>query len=178
MEKTELAVGDSTRLEIIFSTKSYRSRVTKRPRIQTNEGPPDKNVSITATIVPRPDSTFPIIITPYKVDLSQLGEKVIEKQPIRIKNVSESPLDIKMVASEDSYFDVDLPESVGPGEEVQGLVQLKGDVHSESFEKSFTIELIPPESASIATSRFTVPVKRTVRMNQAGGRTMPGQGGK
>jgi len=36
LSKKELAVGDSTLLEIIFSTKSYKNRVTKRPKIQTN----------------------------------------------------------------------------------------------------------------------------------------------
>jgi hypothetical protein len=59
LEKKVLAVGDSTRLEIIFSTKRYKGKVSKRPRIKTNEGPPDKHVQISASMMPRPDSTNP-----------------------------------------------------------------------------------------------------------------------
>ena len=76
MEKKEIAVGDSTRLEIIFSTKQYKTRVTKRPSIQTNEGPPNKRVQIIATVVLRPDSTYPLVMRPYKLDLTQFGDKV------------------------------------------------------------------------------------------------------
>ena len=76
LEKSEIAVGDSTRLEIIFNTKKYTKRITKSPRIQTNEGPPDKRVQIISEVVARPDSTYPVVIIPYKLDLTQFGEKI------------------------------------------------------------------------------------------------------
>lgn len=143
--------------------------MTKRPSIQTNEGPPDKHVTITANIVPRPDSTYPIIINPYKVDLSQLGEKVIDQSPITIKNVSDQPLEISVIATEETLFNLDLPKSVGAGQEVTGKVSLIKSAYGESFQKSFTIELIGAGGAEGTKTRFTVPVKRTVRVaNQAG----------
>ncbi len=151
--------------------------MTKRPSIQTNEGPPDKHVSIMANIVPRPDSTYPIIINPYKVDLSQLGEKVIDQSPISIENVSDQPLEISLIASEGDYFRLDLPKSVGPGQKVTGKVTLLESAFGNSFEKSFTIELTAPGGAEATKTRFTVPVKRTVRVaNQAGATNVLGGG--
>ncbi len=153
-----LPVGDSAKLEIIFDTKTYKSKVSKKPKIQTNEGPPDKRVTITATITPRPDSTYPIRIVPYKVDLSQFSDKVIDKAEFVITNVSEEPLDISMIAFAQDYFSVELPDKVKPGETVSGIIKINDDYLAKSFNKSFTIELSDPQS-----SRFTVPIKRTIR---------------
>jgi len=158
LEKTEIAVGDSAELEIILSTKTYKSRVTKRPRIQTNEGPPDKHVTITAHVVPRPDSTYPIIISPYKLDLSQFSQKTIDRIDFEIQNVSDRTLDLKLIAAASEYFDVDLPSSIAPGATAAAKLTLKGDMTEKSFDKSFTLELNDD-----STSRFTIPVKRTVR---------------
>lgn len=154
-----LAVGDSTRLEIIFSTKRYKNRVTKRPKIQTNEGPPDKYVQIVSNIVERPDSTYPVIIQPYKLDLSQFTQKVRDKITFEIRNVSDMELDLSLVAAPGGLFELDLPKSVKPGGEVTGTLKLKKEAISESFEKSFTIQLNDEKQ-----SRFTIPVKRTVRV--------------
>lgn len=126
-------------------------------------------MTITATVVPRPDSTYPIIIEPYKIDLSQLGDKVINESPVTIKNVSDKTLKIERIAAEGNYFNLDLPKEVGPGEKVTGKVELLKGAETDSFEKSFTIEVVPSDNDEAARARFTVPVKRTVRVaNQAG----------
>lgn len=179
MDKTDIAVGDSTRIEIIFDTKTYASKVSKRPSIETNEGPPEKHVSISATIVPRPDSTYPIIINPYKVDLSQLGEKVINESPIVFKNVSDQNLEVSLIATEGAHFELDLPKSIPAGGEASGKVTLKQEAYGNSFEKSFTIELAPAGGDAATKTRFTVPVKRTVRVaNQAATRVLPPRDGQ
>lgn len=161
-----LAVGDSTKLEIIFSTKRYKNRVTKRPRIQTNEGPPNKYVQIVSHVVERPDSTYPVIIRPYKLDLSQFTQKVRDKITFEIKNVSDMKLDLSLVSVPEGLFELDLPKSVKPGGEVKGTLKLKKKAISESFQKSFTIQLNDEKK-----SRFTIPVKRTVRMAGTPGKT-------
>ncbi len=153
-----MAVGDSTRLEIIFSTKKYKNRVSKRPRIQTNSGPPDKTVQIIAHVVARPDSTFPVVIKPYKLDLSQFTEKVRDQINFNITNVSEYDLDLRLISGLSEMFDVSLPKSIGAGKTVEGTLKLKKNHLKNSFEKSFTFELNDEKN-----SRFTVPVKRTIR---------------
>jgi hypothetical protein len=158
IDKTELAVGDSTRLEVKFNTKGYRRKVTKAPRIETNEGPPHKNVRFTAQVVPQSDSTYPITITPFLLDLSKFGEKAPDVIEFRIANVSDADLDISIVDRPEGYFDLKLPASVEAGETVQGYLKLREDMTETSFERSITIEL----NDELGT-RFTIPVKRTLQ---------------
>ena len=157
-----LAVGDSTQLEIIFSTKHYSSRITKTPRIETNEGPPHKNVRIITQVVRRPDSTYPVIIKPYKLDISQFGEKVRDQMKFTVTNVSDQDLDLKMIYLPEDLVTVDLPRSISAGKSAEGILRLKEPALSMSLEKSFTFELNDAD-----TSRFTVPIKRTVKLPSA-----------
>lgn len=158
MSKKELAVGDSTLLEIIFSTKSYKNRITKRPKIQTNEGPPDKRVQIIADVVARPDSTYPLVMKPYKLDLSQFGEKLRDRIDFTITNVSDEKVDLSMISFAKDYFDVNLPSSISAGESASCSLKLKNGAIKKDFEKSFTIE-----TSDSKNSRFTMPVKRKLR---------------
>ncbi len=172
-----LAVGDSTDLEIIFKTGKYKTRVSKRPRIETNEGTQNKFVSISSYVVERPDSTFPIVIEPYKIDLSQFSEKVIDRRKFTIVNVSDQNLELSVVSMPDGLFEIRLPESVGPGKKVNGRLQLREDAYDESFEKSVTIEVKNADDES--TTRFTIPVKRSIKLSKTTPpdmRTTPGEG--
>lgn len=173
MDKDALAVGDSTRLEIIFSTKRYQGRVTKRPRIQTNAGPPDMTVQIMSQIVRRPDSTYPVIIKPYKLDLSQIGDKVRDEIKFTIRNVSDQELSLKMVSGRPDLFTVTLPDKIGANESGEGVLTLTEEGIAGDFEKSFTFEL-----SDETTTRFTVPVKRTIRQPATAGQPVKGYGKK
>ncbi|MEA2030731.1 MAG: hypothetical protein U9N55_03945 [candidate division Zixibacteria bacterium] len=95
---------------------------------------------------------------PYKIDLSQLTDKVIDEAEFTISNVSEEKLNIKMIDYCNEMFDVELPDSIDPRMTVKAVVKLKENAINESFDKSFTIELSDQNK-----SRFTVPVKRMVR---------------
>ncbi|MFQ6009235.1 MAG: hypothetical protein ACE5K8_09845 [Candidatus Zixiibacteriota bacterium] len=165
LEKQVLAVGDSTKLEIIFSTKRYKGKVTKQPRIKTNEGPPDKHVRIITNIVPRPDSTYPIVIDPYKLDLSQFSEKVVKKKKFTITNVSDQKLDVSLAATCDDFFKLKLPKSIKPGKTEEGELELKKEAYGEPFQKSVTIEVVGVDDGK--ATRFTIPVKRTIHIAEA-----------
>lgn len=153
-----LAVGDSTRLEIIFSTKKYSSRINKSPRIQTNEGPPHKNVSITSLVVKRPDSTYPVVIRPYKLDISQFGEKVRDKMRFSINNVSDEDLTLDLIAVPTELAEIELPEKIKAGQSAEGVLTLRPEALDKAFEKSFTFEVDDDQF-----SRFTVPIKRQLQ---------------
>jgi len=153
-----LAVGDSTQLEIIFSTKKYTREVKKQPRIQTNEGPPDKSVKIISHIITRPDSTFPVRFSPYKLDLSQFGEKVRDKIEFEITNASDEPLELTLIDMPVGMFDLELPENLKAGQTKKGVLKLDKSVLETSFQKSVTIEV-----NDAGKTRFTIPVKRTLR---------------
>ncbi len=133
-------------------------KVTKKPKITTNEGPPGKGVTIMCNVVDRPDATYPVTIKPYKLDLTQFGSKVRNMVTFRITNVSDKTLKPKVVAIPNQYFKVDLPESIEPGESGEARLKLVESALDEEFEKSFTFEL-----DDATQSRFTVPVKRKLR---------------
>ena len=170
MLKDVLAVGDSTELEIIFSSKKYRTKMRKRPKIQTNEGPPDKWVEISMNVVTRPDSTYPLIMRPYKIDLSQTGSKTIDNMSFEIRNVSDEDLKIKLISYASEYFEVDLPKKIKAGETEKARVKLLKKVLKKSFDKSFTIEL-----SDEVQSRFTIPVKRKLAASARTASKRPGQ---
>jgi hypothetical protein len=159
LEKSGLSAGDSTRLEVIFDTKHFTDQITKRPRIETNEGPPEKYVEFSCDVLRRPDSTYPIIIKPYKIDLSQFGEKVRDQMKVTITNVSDKPLDIKIVAAPDELLTATFPKTVGPGMSADGTVKLTAGAVKKEFEKSITLQLSDDKS-----TRFSIPVKRALRM--------------
>ncbi len=158
LKRQELAAGDSTELEIIFDTKSYQGGVSKTPIIKTNEGPPNKSVQFHADVVARPDSTYPVVIKPYKLDLTQYGEKTRSEIKFTIANVSDRPLDISLVAAPNDLFEVALPKFIPVGKTGDAVLTLRKSALDESFEKSLTIQLNDNKS-----SRFTIPVKRSIR---------------
>ena len=160
-----LAVGDSTRLEIIFSTKRYKSKITKRPSIKTNEGPPNKHVQIMTEVTDRPDSTYPIIIQPYKIDLTQFSEKVIKKKKFMVTNVSDQKLEVSLISMPDDLFEIKLPKSIKPGKSAKGELKLRREAFGDSFEKSVTIEVVGVQDSD--TTHFTIPVKRSLHVAKA-----------
>ncbi|MDD3730958.1 MAG: hypothetical protein PHU88_01105 [candidate division Zixibacteria bacterium] len=154
-----LAVGDSTRLEIIFTTHRYKNRISKQPRIETNEGQPDKTVKISADILINPDSTYPVVIKPYKLNISQFGEKIRDEMTFKIENVSDLDLKPSIIDIASEFFEIKLPGTIKAGKTIEGVLKLKKDVLEKAFEKTFTIEFNDD-----AKSRFTIPVQRSLRL--------------
>lgn len=153
-----LAVGDSTQLEIIFNTGMNTNKVTKAPTITTNEGPPNKMVRIICDVLTRPDSTYPIVIKPYKLDLTQFGEKLRDEIKFTIQNVSQQALTPKLISAAPDFLDVELPKQIAAGKTAEGIVKVRKSALDKPFDKSFTMQLNDDKN-----TRFTVPVKRAVR---------------
>jgi hypothetical protein len=151
----ELAVGDSIELEIIFLTGKRRGAQSKSPSIQTNEGPPQRRVTIRATVVQTPDSTYPITIKPYRIYVSRAGEVEVDVGKFNITNVSDQDLNVSVVGSPPGYFQVEIPETVKAGESAECKLKVNPEFLETAFEKSITLEL-----SDAAQTRFTVPVIR------------------
>lgn len=155
MEKDALAVGDSTTLEIIFSTGSFSNQVTKAPSILTNEAQGAKNVTIKANIVTNPDSTYPIVIQPSKIEFAA-GDSS-ETMEFSITNMSDAAISPRIVSSPRRFVSINMPQSIQAGESTMGSVTLKKAGLREGFEKSVTFQLNDQ-----AKSRFTIPIKRSI----------------
>jgi hypothetical protein len=91
--------------------------------------------------------------------MSQFSQRVMDKKKFKITNVSDKPLRPKMVSTHPDFFDVKLPKEIKPGQTGEGLLTLTEKAIGKSFEKSFTFEFNDEK-----TTRFTVPVKRTMQM--------------
>jgi hypothetical protein len=115
-------------------------------------------VTITSDVVSRPDSTYPIVIKPYKLDISQFGEKTRDEMKFTITNVSDQDLNIELVAAPTDIATVELPDKVEAGKSASGVLKLTDKGVGEEFEKSFTIQLNDEKN-----SRFTVPIKRNIK---------------
>jgi len=153
-----LAPGETTQLEIIFSTGHYSGIVTKRPRIETNEAESGRYVAISTNVVQRPDSTYPVQIRPYKLDMSQFGETVRDQMKFAIVNVSDKNLGLTLVNCPDKLLSIELPSELPAGGSIEALAKLTPGAVKTSFETSFTIQL-----SDDAKTRFTIPVKRTIK---------------
>jgi hypothetical protein len=111
-----------------------------------------------AEVMNRPDSTYPIVIKPYKLDMTQFGEKIRSDIKFTIANVSDKAVTAKIIAAPDELIDVTLPKAIPPGKTGEGTVKIKKTALDKAFEKCVTIQLDDEKS-----TRFTIPIKRTLR---------------
>ncbi|MFH1687884.1 MAG: hypothetical protein ABIE70_10250 [bacterium] len=155
-----LAVGDSARLEIIFSTKSYRRYIQKAPKLTTNEGPEDAVVRIGTMVCSNPGAEYPLLLAPHKLNLSRFSDSLdVLQGEIVITNRLNHSVFLEMIACPSELMQVNLPANLKPGQSDTIFVNLLGSAPEWSFEKSFTFEL-----SDAARSRITVPVTRAVRV--------------
>lgn len=155
LDKSDLAVGESTNLEIIFDTRSYTNIVKKAPRVLTNEVPQQKQITFTANVVKDPSTTSPVVIKPYKLDLSMMASGKNNTFDFKIENVSDSPVSLKLISYPEKTFAVELPKSIEAGKTGKGTITLVNADDIGKLEKSFTFE-----TNDGSTNRFTVPVYR------------------
>nr|MBN2277056.1 hypothetical protein [candidate division Zixibacteria bacterium] len=118
-----------------------------------------KNVKISAEVITNPDSTYPIIIKPYKFDISQFGEKERRKLEFELINMSENDLEVSLIDMPVNMFKVKMPKKVKAGKTEKGEIELFDKYVTDEFQKSLTIELSDKNK-----TRFTIPVKRTIRI--------------
>ena len=150
-----LAPGDSTLLTITFSTRSYSGKITKNPYILTNT-PIDKvQMTIIAEVVIKPEMLAPLKISPFKVDVSRIGQREHRHSVFLIENQGEQDLGLKILDNGGGYFQAELPKGVKAGETVEGIVVVPVETSGVEFEKSLTFQI-----SDTARTRYTLPVTR------------------
>jgi hypothetical protein len=123
-------------------------------------------------VITNPDSTYPIAISPYKFDISQFGEKERNSLDFTIRNISDADLEVKLVDVPSNMFKITLPKKIKVGKSEKGKIVINDSQLKNEFDKSITIEL-----SDQTKTRFTIPVKRTIRIpgaNQTSTTPMPG----
>ncbi len=159
IEDSVIAPGDSTALEIFFSTKSYRGMVSKRPYLETNTGGDKVYVKIQAELLPEPDTVMPLSLSPYSLDVSQFTQQPRRKAKFLIQNKGDQDYEITLVDWSKKHFDVELPDKIKAGETADGMVIVHEDAVETEFEQSLTFEI-----SDEAHSRYTLPIRRMYRV--------------
>lgn len=155
-------------------TGKHTGTNSKSPAIQTNEGPPQRKVTIRATVVQQPDSTYPIIIKPYRLYVSRVDTTEIDFAKFTVRNVSDADLGLTVIGAPPGYFNLEVPENVPAGDSVHCKLTVNPEFLSEAFEKSITLQL-----SDDAQTRFTIPVtRRIIGPRQGGAAENPDQGGE
>ena len=158
LEDTVLAPGDSTWLEIVFSSRTFRGSVAKRPYMTTNVGDDNYYVRIDSDILTDAEQAFPLRFNPYKLDVSQFGSKLRRSAQFTLENVSDTDYTFTVLDTTGREFDVEMPTKVKVGEKITGKVTVHENAIESDFEQSFTIELNDK-----AKTRYTLPVRRMYR---------------
>ena len=150
--------GDSTRLEILFSTKSYRGWVSKRARIDCNSDPGRSYVEFTAHILALPDSAGPVVIDPCKISFSN-RDNPNTWFDLEIRNESSRSVGIRLIESPGDYLQVTYPPYLRPNASGRIGVRLRDLGEQTAIDKSFTIEV----ENGLERARYTIPLHRILR---------------
>lgn len=154
--KRKLAPGETSEQEFTFNTRGYKTKITKRLRIETNAGKPDAFFNFTARVIKKPDETFPLRIQPDRIDILQTEKAIRDEISFTLTNLSDQPIIPKLVDKSTQMFAVELPARVDPGKHELGKLILRPGTSEKSFTKSFTIELDDEKR-----TRYTIPVKQS-----------------
>ncbi|MBU8932695.1 MAG: DUF1573 domain-containing protein [candidate division Zixibacteria bacterium] len=161
LQDSVLAPGDSTRLDIFLSTKSYRGYLTKRPYLETNISEEKIYLKIISHLITDPELDLPLFIQPQRVDVSQFTIKPRRKAKFLIENRGDQDYQITPIDWAVDYFDVELPSVVKAGETAEGRIIVHEDKVPSQFELSLTFAIDDDSE-----SRYTIPVKRVFRIKK------------
>ncbi len=154
LEKNLVAPGDSTSVELIFTSKrNYRGILNKSAAVTTNDATYGTlRLRFSARINEKPDSVGPVQLSPWELKYNPNERHKI--MSIEVKNVSESPLQLEMISFPENYLNIDFPAgNLSPGATRVITVGIKDTVKDPAFAKSFTFA-----TGDEKNTRFTVPV--------------------
>jgi len=135
--------------------------LVKSPSITTNESAAARRITIMANVEAKPDSTYPIIINPYRLFVSRVGKTDVTTATFTITNVSNSDLKLSVVDKPRGIYKISIPKVVKAKSAVTCRLKLLPGQTLNAFENCFTIEL-----SDTTKTRFTVPVTRRIINSQ------------
>jgi hypothetical protein len=151
LEKSIVAPGDSTMVELIFNTKKYSGKMSKSATIITNALQATNQVSFSTSVMNDKDTTLPATFTPEIVTVHRVADKAPDKFVLSIQNSSAGDITPVLDGCPRDLFDVKLPKKIKAGKTAEAEIKINKMV--PAFEKSFTIQLDDAKA-----SRFTIPV--------------------
>jgi Protein of unknown function (DUF1573) len=166
-----LGPGDSTELEVVFSTKGFKGYVTKTPYLETNVGDEKTYVKILAECMPEDDTATAVRVVPARLDVSQFREKPRRKATFEIINNTDADLEITKILGSPKYFKLTLPTSVKARSKAEGSIEVVESMIPKDFESAFTFE-----TSDDSHTRYTIPVMRQYRVKDNAGTSQASAG--
>jgi hypothetical protein len=163
LDKDLVPPGDSARLQIIFSSRLYFNYVAKSPVIEYEGGTKPISVTVASFVIPRPDSARPLVLEPFKLDVSQFGNEVRDRVTFSLVNTTNDSFELTMIDGVDEYATLTLPSTIGPRDTVVAELVLKPEVLGKDLTESFTFQV-----EDRFRTRYTVPVRRKLRDPRVG----------
>lgn len=159
LEDSVLAPGDSTWLDLFFSTRSYRGTVKKRPYLMTNAGPEKTYLKFSSFLIPEPEIDLPVRLSPPKIDVSQFKEKPRRRASTWVVNPDVHDYNLSLINHAEYVFEVRMPEIVKAGDSAKIRIQILEEMVGQEFEYSLTFKVNDSSG-----THYTVPVKRLLRI--------------
>jgi len=159
LKKKELAVGDSTQIELIHHA-SLRGKIRKSATVSTSDTLSGQvRLSYSGEIGSLSDSTFLVIVEPEILDFAPKDGKQETKLKTTIVNNSDQKLTLRIIDyPEDLCKPVLRSKYLKPDKKTELLVKLDRRVKLDRIEKSITFELDDKNK-----TRFTVPITKVVK---------------
>ncbi len=157
LPKQRLAPGESTDLKVIFDPQKIAAgNTTKKLQIISNDPTnPFMEVQFTAKIG---KNSSLIKLTPKEINFDTVSQGTEEQRSLKIENISEEKLSIKMVEGPGDDIDLDLESKIlQPGESVQVTLKLKKKAALGDLYTSFTLDF---EGSKMA--RVSIPISAVV----------------
>jgi hypothetical protein len=148
-----LAPGESTVVELIFKTKSYKTKISKYATIYSND--PDRptvKIHMSSVVYPAADTTLPYILSQERVTLSQENKK----GKVIFDNVGESKLFVEAVGGPMEGLKIDIKnDDPKPGQDSQLKFEWAEEFGKENMERSVTFHV---SGSELGIYRFSVPL--------------------
>jgi hypothetical protein len=159
LTKTELAVGDSTWVELIYTMGQHSMEISKSARVVTNDTiTGDINISFKGKGWSPSDSSIKLSVDPQVLDFGPVGQKRRNEIETKIKNLTPEKMELAVVGYPPEFFkEVELSkDNIKPNQTAKLKIRLKKEMEDQRFQKCITLSAKGKDT----TYRFTLPVQK------------------
>jgi hypothetical protein len=163
LEKRDVAVGDSTFVDLIFSSGHYDGHTHKSARVICNVPGRAPELFFDAYPLKFPDTLHVFTVSPAELQLDDLrtaNDSAVRSQKITVRNVSNSALAFALADRPTvGGLRLTLPsDEIAPGDSIDVRVDLDADILDQIMTRSLTIE-----ATDASRTRFTVAIRKATR---------------
>jgi hypothetical protein len=171
LKKTELAIGDSTELEISYFTGAALTLETKTVTVSSSDTVSGFNrLDITADVNPKPDTLLDISYAPYSLEFKEKKKGKFEEMKVEFRNKGKEEYKLQVIDYPKGFFEAKLSDEIlRSGKVIELKVKPVKKFPPDTVKKSITIGVVGKKEF-----RVTIPLKR----EKAPGMALPPVKGK